>query len=240
MRYSGAAVIAQSADMVTDLLEAITWNADGLVAAIVQDRVNGTLLMQAWMNREALQQTVETGQATFWSRSRGEIWVKGLTSGNTQRVTDLRLDCDGDSVLLLVDPAGPACHTGQTSCFYRAWQDAGWQDAPVPAGNTLVSLATQLEARKSADPATSYAASLYAQGREKILQKLGEEAIETILAATGQDKKALVSEMADLWFHSLVLLADAGLQPTDVLAELARREGVSGLVEKAARTKGAP
>ena len=192
----------------------------------------------AWMNAEALQQTLQTGQATFWSRSRGEIWVKGATSGNTQRVTDVRLDCDGDAILLQVDPAGPACHTGETSCFYRRPGDSGWERTEAPAGQALAALATTLEARKSAAADSSYVAGLYARGREKILQKLGEEAVETVLAGTGEDREQLVYEMADLWFHSLVLLADADLAPADILNELARREGVSGLTEKAARGNG--
>lgn len=220
------------------LADAVKWNADGLVCAVVQDRVRGTVLMQAWMNADALEQTLSTGQATFWSRSRGEIWVKGLTSGNTQQVLDVRLDCDGDCLLLLVDPAGPACHTGETSCFYRSADVTGWQDAPPPSATTLSALAAQLESRKNADPGSSYAASLYAKGRHKILQKLGEEAVETVLAGTGDETQPLVYEMADLWFHALVLLADAGLSPDDILAELARRQGVSGLAEKAARNKG--
>ena len=221
------------------LADAIKWNADGLVCAVVQDRVRGTVLMQAWMNAEALQKTLETGLATFWSRSRQEIWVKGLTSGNTQTVTDIRLDCDGDCLLLQVDPAGPACHTGETSCFYRAPAEASaWRDEAVPNGNALDAVAAVLEQRKTADASSSYAASLYAKGREKILQKLGEEAIETVLAGSADDKAQITYEMADLWFHSLILLADAGLSPQDVLAELARREGVSGLAEKAARNKG--
>ncbi|MGJ8669113.1 MAG: bifunctional phosphoribosyl-AMP cyclohydrolase/phosphoribosyl-ATP diphosphatase HisIE [Oceanococcus sp.] len=221
------------------ILDAIKWNADGLVCAVVQDRVQGTVLMQAWMNAEAVQKTLQTGQATFWSRSRQEIWVKGLTSGNTQTVTDLRLDCDGDCLLLQVDPAGPACHTGVTSCFYRApSEQEGWKEQAVPSGNVLNALAAMLEQRKGADASSSYAASLYAKGREKILQKLGEEAIETVLAGSADDKAQITYEMADLWFHSLVLLADADLSPADVLAELARREGVSGLLEKATRNKG--
>lgn len=221
-----------------NLTDAVKFNADGLVCAVVQDRVRGTVLMQAWMNAEALEKTVQTGLATFWSRSRQEIWVKGLTSGNTQTVTDIRLDCDGDCLLLQVDPDGPACHTGETSCFYRGATEAGWQDKATPAGHGLSALAAQLEQRKGADAASSYTASLYAKGREKILQKLGEEAIETVLAGSADDKAQITSEMADLWFHALVLLADAGLKPDDVLNELARREGVSGLAEKAARTKG--
>lgn len=217
------------------LADAIKWNADGLVCAVVQDRVHGRVLMQAWMNAEALDKTLETGQATFWSRSRQQIWVKGLTSGNTQRVTDIRLDCDGDCLLLQVDPAGPACHTGATSCFYRAPAGQQWQEQPAPSGQALSALAQLLEARKSAAADSSYAASLYAKGRHKILQKLGEEAVETVLAGSADDKAQIIYEMADLWFHALVLLADAGLAPEDVLTELARREGVSGLAEKAAR-----
>lgn len=220
------------------LLEAVRWNEQGLVAAILQDRVSGRVLMQAWMNREALEQTVATGQATFWSRSRQEIWVKGLTSGNTQKVIDLRLDCDGDALLLLVEPAGPACHTGETSCFYNRWDGDGWNPAEPPAAGELEQLAAALEQRKSASPDSSYVASLYAKGREKILQKLGEEAIETVLAGAAGERDPFVYEMADLWFHSLVALADAGLGPQDILNELARREGVSGLAEKAARNEG--
>lgn len=220
------------------LAEAIRWDEQGLVAAIVQDRVSGRVLMQAWVNAEALEHTLNTGQATFWSRSRGELWVKGLTSGNTQRVIELRLDCDGDTLLMLVDPAGPACHTGATSCFYRAASEDEWRTAPPPSGGVLDALGARLESRKGADPGSSYVASLYAKGREKILQKLGEEAVETVLAGASGDADKLVYEMADLWFHSLVALADAGLDINDVLTELARREGVSGLAEKAARGQG--
>lgn len=220
------------------LAHSVRWNDDGLVCTVVQDRVQGTVLMQAWMNAEALKQTLETGLATFWSRSREEIWVKGLTSGNTQTVTDIRLDCDGDCLLLQVDPAGPACHTGETSCFYRAPAGQSWVEQERPAGQVLSLLARTLEARKLASEGDSYVAGLYAQGRHKILQKLGEEAVETVLAGSADDKAQIIYEMADLWFHSLVLLADAGLAPEDALSELARREGVSGLAEKAARNKG--
>ena len=103
----------------SETADAICWNADGLAPAIVQDRATGVVLMMAWMNAESLRLTIERGEAVFWSRSRGEIWHKGASSGNVQRVAELRLDCDGDALLLLVDPAGPACHTGATSCFYR-------------------------------------------------------------------------------------------------------------------------
>lgn len=224
------------------LADAIRWNDDGLVAAVVQDRLDGRVLMQAWMNREALEQTLATGAATFWSRSRAALWVKGETSGNTQAVHELRLDCDGDCVLLLVDPAGPACHTGATSCFYRAAVDGDWAEREPVRTGLLRHLDGVLAQRREAEPESSYVASLYHAGREKIVRKLGEEAIETVMAGQalepGGDPGELIHEVADLWFHSLVLLADAGLSAQDVLDELAAREGVSGHVEKAARGGG--
>lgn len=220
------------------LAAAIKWNADGLVPAIVQDQVSGRVLMQAWMNAEALSRTRETGLATFWSRSRGSLWVKGETSGNTQRVRELRLDCDGDCLLLLVAPAGPACHTGELTCFFQRADEAGWQRDTPASSHVLDALAATLEGRKLADPGTSYVAGLYAAGRERIAQKLGEEAVEAVIAAVADDRSALTGELADLWFHSLILLADAGIAPDEVLSELARRQGVSGLIEKAARGHG--
>ncbi len=219
------------------LPDAVKWNADGLVAAIVQDALSGRVLMQAWMDREALSLTLSSGQACFWSRSRGEIWIKGATSGNTQTVREVRLDCDGDAILLLVEPAGPACHTGAESCFFqRAGSSGEWQSTEPAVTGVLAALGEILEQRKLAPPDESYVAGLYASGREKILRKLGEEAVETLLAGQSADAGELAHEVADLWFHSLVLLADAGVTPQTVLNELATRFGVSGLVEKAART----
>jgi phosphoribosyl-ATP pyrophosphohydrolase/phosphoribosyl-AMP cyclohydrolase len=195
--------------------------------------------MLAWMSRESLALTLNEGRTVFWSRSRGELWRKGETSGNVQRVRDVRLDCDADTLLITVDPAGgAACHTGQRSCFFHALEDAGGApkaDGILPAG-ALEGLARRLEARKSANPATSWTARLYAAGLDAILKKVGEEATETVLAAKGGDRSRVVEETADLWFHTMVMLANLGLGPEDVLEELDRRAGQSGLAEKAART----
>ena len=195
--------------------------------------------MLAWMNRESLALTLDEGRTVFWSRSRGELWRKGETSGNVQRVRDVRLDCDADTLLITVDQAGgAACHTGQRSCFFQALEDAGGApkaDGILPAG-ALESLARRLEERKSADPATSWTARLHAEGLDAILKKVGEEATETVLAAKGGDRARTVEETADLWFHTMVMLANLGLGPEDVLEELDRRAGQSGLAEKAART----
>lgn len=215
--------------------DAIRWNGDGLVCAVVQDAVNGTVLMQAWMNAESLQKTLDTGLATFWSRSRQSLWTKGETSSNTLAVTGLRLDCDGDCVLISAVPAGPACHTGARDCFYRAALEGAWQDASPLASTELERLQQTIASRKSSAPSESYVASLLAKGREKVLQKVGEEAVETILAATAGDPDRLVSETADLMFHLLVALEEQNISFAAVQAELARRSGLSGLAEKAAR-----
>jgi phosphoribosyl-ATP pyrophosphohydrolase/phosphoribosyl-AMP cyclohydrolase len=224
-------------------LDSVRWNEDGLVPAIVQDAVRGDVLMLAWMNRESLALTLSEGRTVFWSRSRGELWRKGETSGNVQRVRDVRLDCDGDTLLVTVDQAGgTACHTGRRSCFFQALDGeeaggtAGTEADGILAAGALESLARRLEERKSADPATSWTARLHAEGLDAILKKVGEEATETVLAAKGGDRSRVVEETADLWFHTMVMLANLGLGPEDVLEELDRRAGRSGLAEKAART----
>ena len=220
-------------------LESVRWNDDGLVPAIVQDAVRGDVLMLAWMNRESLALTLDEGRTVFWSRSRGRLWRKGETSGNVQRVRGVRLDCDGDTLLITVDQVGgAACHTGKRSCFFRALEetDTGATAEENLPGGALESLARRLEERKSADPATSWTARLYAKGLDAILKKVGEEATETVLAAKGGDRSRIVAETADLWYHTMVMLANLGLGPEDVLEELDRRAGRSGLAEKAART----
>jgi phosphoribosyl-AMP cyclohydrolase / phosphoribosyl-ATP pyrophosphohydrolase len=269
-------------------LDRIAWDAQGLVPVIAQEQASGRVLMLAWMDREALARTVDSREAVYWSRSRGRLWRKGETSGHLQRVVEVRLDCDGDAVLLVVAQSGGiACHTGRESCFFARLEDARWSvvdpvlkdpgviygGAPLPSpvrgkrgqgreisgslpcvageekgggppdppaeapglDTVLTRLATVLEARKHADPETSYVAGLYAKGLDAILKKLGEEATETLLAAKGGDRRALVYETADLWFHSLVALAALDLGPEAVLEELARRFGLSGLEEKARR-----
>lgn len=175
-----------------------------LRAAIVQDAQSGRVLMLAWMDDEALRLTKKTGEAHFWSRSRQRLWRKGETSGNTLAVVELKDDCDGDAILLRVDPAGPACHTGSLSCF------APW-------------LWRRVSERAQTRPEGSYVALLLEGGPRKCAQKLGEEGVEAALAAAGESDERLVSELADLWFASYVVLAARGLDPAAVEDELARR-----------------
>jgi phosphoribosyl-ATP pyrophosphohydrolase/phosphoribosyl-AMP cyclohydrolase len=175
-----------------------------LRAAIVQDAHDARVLMLAWMNDEALRLTEETGEVHFWSRSRQMLWKKGETSGNTLAVVDLKDDCDGDAILLQVEPSGPACHTGSRSCF-APWL---WRRVAERAQNR---------------PEGSYVARLLAGGPSKCAQKLGEEGVEAALAAAGESDERLVSELADLWFASYVVLAARGLDPDAVEDELKRR-----------------
>jgi phosphoribosyl-ATP pyrophosphohydrolase/phosphoribosyl-AMP cyclohydrolase len=186
----------------------ISYDRDGLVACICQDAATGDVLMMAWANREAVERTLATGRAHFWSRSRGELWEKGATSGNTLELVDLRADCDGDALLYRVIPRGPACHTGSETCW--------GERTSFPAA-----LARTIEARRDADPATSYVARLLNGPREHAARKVGEEATEVLLAVPGSDEQ--VGEIADLVFHALVLMARDGRDPLDVFAELARR-----------------
>ncbi|HEX7127678.1 MAG TPA: bifunctional phosphoribosyl-AMP cyclohydrolase/phosphoribosyl-ATP diphosphatase HisIE [Thermodesulfobacteriota bacterium] len=212
------------------------FDAQGLVPAVCQDARTGEVLMVAWMNDEAWRLTRETGFAHFFSRSRGRIWKKGETSGHTLAVREVRLDCDRDTVLLLVTPAGPACHAGTRSCFVEVV--AGGGEAALPGatlGEVLGRLDATIQARRSADPGESYTAALLAGPVDRPLKKLVEEAAEAALAAKGGDREALVRETADLLYHVLVVLARAGAAPGEVARELARREGVSGHAEKAAR-----
>jgi phosphoribosyl-ATP pyrophosphohydrolase/phosphoribosyl-AMP cyclohydrolase len=175
-----------------------------LLPAIVQDAESGRVLMLAWMDAEALRLTRETGEAHFFSRSRGRLWRKGETSGNTLAVEELRDDCDGDALLLRVRAAGPACHTGSESCF------APW-------------LWRRVAERAKERPAGSYVASLLAGGPRACAQKLGEEGVEAALAGATESDERVVEELADLWFASYVLLASRGLDPAAVERELERR-----------------
>jgi phosphoribosyl-ATP pyrophosphohydrolase/phosphoribosyl-AMP cyclohydrolase len=175
-----------------------------LTAAIVQDAVTNRVLMLAWMDEEALRRTRDTGEAWFWSRSRREYWHKGETSGNTLAVEEIRDDCDGDAILLRVRPDGPACHTGAESCF------APW-------------LWRTIAERAATRPEGSYVVSLLDAGAAAAAQKVGEEGVEAALAGASESDERLVEELADLWFHSYVLLAARGLAPARVEEELRRR-----------------
>ena len=188
----------------------LRFDDQGLIVAIAQELSTGAVLMVAYMDREALQRTLDSGEAHFWSRSRKSPWHKGETSGNVLHVEAIQADCDGDALLLSVHARGPACHTGSRSCF------------AAPA-TLLDQLDAKLAQRKRERPPGSYTTTLFDAGRPAILRKLGEEAVETILAGTEDDEGALLHEVADLWFHSLVLLAERDLSASDVLGVLAQR-----------------
>ena len=210
----------------------IKFGPDGLVPAIAQDAETLDVLMLAYMNREALDKTLSSGRAHYWSRSRGKLWCKGETSGNFQEVLAVHYDCDADTLLLTVRPAGPACHTGENNCFYRTLKGSA-KRAGGPG--VLKELYEVLKSRRGADPKESYVASLYAKGLEAIIAKIEEESGELAKAAEAEGPKELVHETADLWFHTLVLLAQKGIGIESVFDELERRFGTSGHDEKRSR-----
>ncbi|MBH0096965.1 bifunctional phosphoribosyl-AMP cyclohydrolase/phosphoribosyl-ATP diphosphatase HisIE [Psychrobacter sp. NZS113] len=271
-------------------LAAIKFNDDGLIPAIAQDHKSGRILMMAWMNAEALQLTAQTQTAVYFSRSRSKLWHKGETSGHTQTVHDIRLDCDADVIVLDVTQAGGiACHTGRESCFYQRLDLSGqtpeWQtvdkvlkdpadiyhsdaassphqnheadavgtvantESQIESASILQQLDNVLAERKQADADSSYVASLYAKGLNKILEKVGEESTESIIAAKDfascdesidkaqydEARHELIYEVADVWFHTLVGLAWFDIESDAVLNELGRRFGLSGIDEKASR-----
>lgn len=201
-----------------EMFEEIKWDARGLVPAIVQNADSGQVLMLAYMNRESLQLTLETGQTHFWSRSRQELWHKGATSGNVQDVHEIRYDCDGDTLLVQVAPAGPACHTGERSCFYRV----GWS-TDNNASTILDQLFAVIQDRKANLPADSYTTHLFKTGPGEIAKKVGEETIEIIVASAEGDRDQIVYESADLIYHLLVLLVEHGIGIEEVYKELTKR-----------------
>ncbi len=202
---------------ISSLLERINWEkVDGLVPAIVQDFQSSQVLMMGYMNQDALAKTGETGQVTFFSRTKERLWTKGETSGNVLQLVNISLDCDNDTLLVRVNPIGPTCHTGTTTC----WDGDAQEESQMVWLHQLEQL---LAARKSADPDSSYTASLYARGTKRISQKVGEEGVEVALAATSGDKAELVCESADLIYHLLVLLQDQGLSMNDVVNKLKER-----------------
>ncbi len=203
--------------------ELVQFDDRGLVPAVVQDADSGDVLMVAWMNQEALRLTGETGEVHFWSRSRQELWRKGATSGNVLHLREMWVDCDGDTLLVLVDPQGPACHTGERSCFFRPLVAPGAGSPSPPAGDILEELFAVIVDRRANPPPGSYTAHLFAAGEDEILKKIGEEAMEVVLAAKGQGDERLVSELGDLIYHLLVLLGARGLELADVERELAAR-----------------
>jgi phosphoribosyl-AMP cyclohydrolase / phosphoribosyl-ATP pyrophosphohydrolase len=227
--------------------EAIAFDEAGLVTAVAKDAETGQVLMVAHMTRDALERTLATRQGWYWSRSRGRLWRKGEESGHTQRVREVRVDCDGDAVLLLVDQLGAACHTGRRSCFHRTvapGTEGGFvlTEAPSPEGGAavgargvpahvggsagpeiLAEVAGVLRERRRSPSPGSYSARLFAEGLARLNEKIMEEAAEVTRAARTETSERLVSEVADLWFHSLALLVFQGVDPGLVFAELATR-----------------
>ena len=201
----------------------IKFDERGLVPAIVQHANTRQVLTLAYMNRESLQRTLDTNETWFWSRSRSSLWHKGETSGHTQRVVDISVDCDQDAIRILVIPAGPACHTGAQSCFHNELQDAPTDNVPAGLGVVLNDLFTLVEGRKLKRPKGSYTTYLFEQGLDKILKKIGEESAETIIAAKNEDPAALIGEASDLLYHLIVLLVERGLTLEQVADELTAR-----------------
>lgn len=196
-------------------LEQLAWDKqDGLIPAIVQDKVSGALLMQAYMTRESLERTLESGLVTFFSRSRQKVWQKGEESGNVLECTGMWSDCDGDSLKVLAIPTGPVCHKGTKTC---------WDGSSQPSLAFLTELEAVIEGRKGASPDSSYTAKLLERGSKYIAQKVGEEGVETALAAVAGDEEELLNESADLLYHLLVLLNSRDLSLVEVTKTLEAR-----------------
>ena len=209
-------------------VERVRFDEGGLVPVVAQDARTGDVLTLAYANREAVEKTLATGEAHFYSRSRGELWRKGATSGNTQKVLEVRLDCDGDALLYKVEPRGPACHTGESSCFFRTMAGEGVGLAPerddgVTLGTMVERLAGLIAQRHADMPEESYTAGLIRRGPARVAQKVGEEAVEVVIAALRHDR--LAEETADLVYHLLVLLEERGVGTDKVARVLRDRHG---------------
>jgi phosphoribosyl-AMP cyclohydrolase / phosphoribosyl-ATP pyrophosphohydrolase len=209
-------------------LENVRFDEGGLVPVVAQDAATGDVLTLAYANREAVEETLATGEAHFYSRSRGELWRKGATSGNTQRVVEVRLDCDGDALLYRVEPRGPACHTGERTCFFTTLAGEGVGVATgrpdeVSLGTMVERLAGTIAQRHREMPQESYTAGLIRRGPQRLAQKVGEEAVEVVIAALGEDR--LAEETADLVYHLLVLLEERGVGTEEVAGVLRDRHG---------------
>lgn len=213
-------------------IDKIQYDSKGLVPAIVQDKESGAVLMLAYMNKEALIKTVETGVTWFYSRSRNRLWQKGETSGNVQKVQEIYYDCDADTLLIKVEQTGAACHEGTFSCFSRKLGDSENQVEKIfeakkvyarSAATILHELYDVICDRRNNPKEGSYTTYLFDKGQDKILKKVGEESAETIIASKNNSKAEILYEMADLWYHCLVLLAYHNITPSELLAELQGR-----------------
>ena len=207
------------------VVDELQWDAQGLIPAVVQDTETGQLLMVAWMSRDSLEATRRSGLTHFWSRARQTLWRKGETSGHAQHVDGLYADCDRDTLLVQVHQDGAACHTGARTCFFTSLDDDGMSPAFGSAGPTMLEVLERvLESRKVGPPPGSYVAGLLRKGEAQICRKIGEEAAEVMTAALGGEGDArVVSEIADLWFHTMVLLTARGIPLRRVFQELGSR-----------------
>lgn len=221
-----------SVDNIESLLAAIKWDESGLVPAVVQDAASKEVLMMAYMNEDSLKATLESGETWFWSRSRGELWHKGDTSGHIQKVKSLKYDCDGDTLLVQVDQTGPACHTGRYSCFYndvrigalaQQAEKSASEEAVKDRFAMLGTLESVIAQRDAERPEGAYTTYLFEKGVDKILKKVGEETAEVIIAAKNRDNDELRYEASDLIFHLLVLLRERKLPLDELMKELDRR-----------------
>ena len=214
----------------------IQFDEKGLVPAVVQDWLDGTVLMVGYMNKEALDATKQTQRVHFWSRSRQQLWKKGETSGHELIFKKLFIDCDQDTVLVKAEPVGPTCHTGQRSCFFTEMHEVlGDSSSPVDGvsaeawGGIFERLYGMVLARKLESQENSYVSKLLKGGQDRILKKIVEESGEVVLAAKNKDRNEIIYEMADLWFHTLVLLGDEEIPPREIFHELGKRFGKTGL-----------
>ncbi len=200
-----------------EIISKLKFDDRGLIPTIVQDSVTREVLMMAYMNAESLKISLDEGRTCFYSRSRQELWRKGETSSNTQRIVSIATDCDGDTLLINVEPAGPACHTGAISCFY---ENLSGEDCTQFSLNSLYAL---IKGRQANPVEGSYTNYLFEKGREKILKKVGEESAEVIIAAMKNSVEESVYEISDLCYHTLVLMCEMGISPEDIIKELAKR-----------------
>ena len=208
-------------------IENLKFDSNGLIPAIVQDLYSGKVLMLAYMNKESLEISIREKRTCFWSRSRQEVWCKGETSGNYQNIVSISADCDGDTLLVKVQKEGPACHTGNETCFFAPlYEDEEIADMPMD------SLYELIDGRRTDKKEGSYTTYLFDKGEDKILKKVGEECTEVIIAAKNNDNEELVYELADLAYHSLVLMVEKGISLDEIRAELASRHVVDKKVKQ--------
>lgn len=212
--------------MMTLNIANVTFNEQGLIPAIVQDDVTGKVLMLAYMNREAIKKTIETKETWFFSRSREELWHKGATSGNRQLVKRMSIDCDNDTILIQVDPLGPACHTNADTCFFTTVLEEETAKRSV-----VHEVIAEIKDRRENPVEGSYTSYLFREGIDKVLKKVGEESSEVIIGAKNEDKEELTSELSDLIYHSLVLMELSDVSLSDVKTELLKRRSKNEVTE---------